>query len=466
MDQPDAAAGPPPPPPPPAVGAPRASHRVSDPSAAGTPTPRPWDALTAAGPPVDPPPFDRPSMNRGRRETLLVFCEKTRQHHTAKNCLFRDPANSRRSSRDAALGSVAEAYWPIPNRQPMRTIMGHVEFCYVLTRATRGSGGGSGDGSDSDNSYDDSDSDSDFDNDDEEDDIVFTLTYRRVAVKVNYGRRIEHYRNRHAEDPLKELACMQLVGNDHPNVMGVVDALVDGENLNVVMPYARHGDLFEMLQHAEQTGNRFTEDQARYWFRQLLDGVAHLHGSGVCHRDLSPENVMMDDRDCLIIDMGMAIRVPYSDPSNIGGVTDIRNGTEKRLMRPQGTAGKLPYMSPEIYENSRPFDGGAADVWTLGTILFCMVTGNRSYSRPDRTDPQFYWMSHAIGQMLTDWEIAVSDDCTDLLAKMMTIDPRMRATLEEVRNHPWVLADRDAGLEIEFSAAPRGAALTTRPFIA
>lgn len=399
----------------------------------------------------------------------MVFCELSQDHVEAKNCLFRDPVSRR---DDAQLSRVTEAYWPIPQRAKMKTIMGHVEFCYVLTRDPPRSARRSdrkrrsGDHyDDSDNSYDD-DSDCDFDYDDDDDnedldgdgddDIVFTLTKdsRRVAVKVNYGRRIEHYRNRHAEDPMKELACMQLIGNDHPHVMGVIDALVDGENLNVVMPYARHGDLFEMLQHAEQTGQRFDEPRARYWFRQLVEGVRYLHSSGVCHRDLSPENIMMDDANCLIIDMGMALRVPYTDPTDpANGITHSKNGTRKRLILPQGTAGKLPYMSPEIYADRKPFDGGAADVWTIGTILFCMVTGNRSYQRPDRTDPQYYWMSHALSRMLSDWDIHLSDECVDLMSKMMTIDPRMRATLDEVRNHPWMTAG-DASVDVEFSAAP------------
>jgi serine/threonine protein kinase len=380
-------------------------------------------------------------MKRGRRETFLVFDERTQQHIEAENCLFRTPTRGR---GDAALGSVSEAYWPIPGRQPMKTIMGHVEFCYVITRSTSGRNGGGNNNSDDDSSIYSDDSSSD-DDDIADDDIVFSLTRRLVAVKVNYGRMIEHYRGRHAEDPLQELACMLLVGNEHPHIMGVIDHMVDSGNLNVVMPYANNGDLFEMLQRAEQTGSRWPEDRARFWFRQLIEGVRHLHDTGVCHRDLSPENVMMDDQNCLIIDMGMALRVPYTDPNNPGGATNVQaGGTERRLMRPQGTAGKLPYMSPEIYANRQPFDGPTADIWTLGTILFCMVTGNRSYGRPEKTDPQFYWMSHALGKLVQDWEIHLSADCIDLLSKMMTINPRMRATLDEVRDHPWV---RNGGVD-------------------
>lgn len=169
--------------------------------------------------------------------------------------------------------------------------------------------------------------------------------------------------------------------------MGVIEVLFDGLNLNVVMPYAGSGDLFQMLQDSQERGAGFTESEARYWFRQLISGVRHLRKyststwnflclhvqflweskqpyryplfccffftyidvvcadtRGVTHRDLSPENVMIDEGNSLIIDMGMAIRVPYTDPNSpTKGVTDIAHGTHRRLILPQGACGKLPY---------------------------------------------------------------------------------------------------------------------------
>jgi serine/threonine protein kinase len=94
-------------------------------------------------------------------------------------------------------------------------------------------------------------------------------------------------------------------------------------------------------------------------------------------------------------------------------------------------------MSPEIYLSRKPFDGGAVDIWTAGTILFCMVTGNRSYARPHISDAQFYWMTHGLPRLLSDWGINLSNDCSHLLKNMLQIDARLRLTLDEVLNHPW-----------------------------
>ena len=178
--------------------------------------------------------------------------------------------------------------------------MGHVEICLVLERCRRrgdedDSAGEGGTCSSSD--------------DEEEDDIVFQITDRRVAVKVNYSDQMQRLRTRHAEDPLKEIAAMQLIGDSHRNVLGCMEVLFDGHNLNVVMRYCDSGDLFQLLQEGLELDDGaapgMSEGRARYWFRQLIAGLCHLHSVGVCHRDLSPENVMIDkESGCLIIDLG------------------------------------------------------------------------------------------------------------------------------------------------------------------
>lgn len=124
---------------------------------------------------------------------------------------------------------MTKAYWPLPYKKPIKTIMGHVEICMVLTR-----GGKCKD--DSDNNFDDSSSD-----EDEDEDIIFELTEEFVAVKVCFSQRMEELRHRHAEDPLKEIAAMQIMGDAHPNVMGCHDVLFDGQALNVVMSYCGSG---------------------------------------------------------------------------------------------------------------------------------------------------------------------------------------------------------------------------------
>ena len=313
--------------------------------------------------------------------------------------------------------------------------MGHVEICRVLERCTR--------------QKDDDDDDTDESScegmmEDEDDEIVFQWTKRNVAVKVNYSDRMDRLRDRHAENPLQEIAAMQLLGTDPVHVLGAQEVLFDGQNLNIVMRFCDNGDLFQLLQDRQNRPDHLTpglsEGEARFWFRQFMKGVAFLHSKGICHRDLSPENVMIDGLEGLIIDLGMCLRVPYLDPQHVDRVTDVRESrgrTPRCVFRPQGPCGKLPYMSPEIYSNRHPFDGAAADVWTSGTILFCMITGNRSYQRPHLSDPQFYWMSQGLRQLLNDWNVTLSETGIQMLEGMLHTNPRLRLTLDEVVHHAW-----------------------------
>lgn len=236
---------------------------------------------------------------------------------------------------------------------------------------------------------------------------------------------------------------MQHIGNTSPYVLGPIEVLQDIECLYNIMPYCSGGDLFGVVvKYAEENGGEMgmPEPIARYWFRQILQGLLHLQTVGVCHRDLSLENILVDTNNCLIIDMGMCLNVPYSDPVNNGKVTDARGGSMRRLMRPQGTCGKHNYMSPEIYGNTAPFDGFSIDLWAAGVILYIMLTGFPPYDQASRTDQRFDLIvqGHLVRQ-LEEWEIQLSRDAGDLLQSMLKLDPRDRLTLAEVISHPWVV---------------------------
>lgn len=140
--------------------------------------------------------------------------------------------------------------------------------------------------------------------------------------------------------------------------------------------------------------------------------------------------------------IGMCLRVPYRDAN--GKITDVRRGVQRCLIKPQGACGKLPYMSPEIYRNRDAFDSEKVDLFSAATILFCMLTGNRSFQRPHRSDPQYYWMIHGLEQLLADWSIRLSPEGLHLLKSMLQEDPRNRLSLDQVREHPWFSFPDDA----------------------
>ena len=216
------------------------------------------------------------------------------------------------------------------------------------------------------------------------------------------------------------------------HVMNPMDILSDDKNLYSVMPYCSGGELFDVLEKK----SRFSEPEARYWMRQLLTGLSFLKRWGVCHRDLSLENLLVQDGNVLIIDMGMCLRIPCTSLENHHPSTA---SNQRYLLLPQGVCGKWHYMSPEVCSNQLPFDGPAVDLWAAGVILFLMLTGYPPWERPELTDTRFKYMSNGyLVQMLTEWQVGLSADAMDLLQRMFWLDPTDRLSLEQVCAHPWM----------------------------
>lgn len=141
----------------------------------------------------------------------------------------------------------------------------------------------------------------------------------------------------------------------------------------------------------------------------------------------------------MIIDMGMCLRVPYTNPNRPNSVTDVTRGSTRRLIKPQGVCGKHYYMSPEVFRNTEAFDGFAIDLWAAGVILYIMLTGFPPYDQSSRTDQRFELIvTGRLMEQLRNWDIFLTEEAGDLMQSMLQLDPRDRLTLAEVMSHPWV----------------------------
>lgn len=243
------------------------------------------------------------------------------------------------------------------------------------------------------------------------------------------------------KDPLKEVAAMQFLCKDgaQPNVLGCWDLFKDSKYIYLVMPFCSNGELFN---YVERNG-RFEEPVAKFWFRQLLNALFHLQKHGVCHRDISLENVMVDENSkALVIDLGMCIRIPYNSPNGCDEVFDASAGTLRKLVLPQGQCGKPNYITPEILHNSDPFDGFAIDIWAAGIVLFIMLVGLPPFEWATSDDPRFCLVCRGgLRQLVEQWQRPISSDAIDLLQCMLREDPVDRLSLFQILHHPWVTKD-------------------------
>lgn len=355
-----------------------------------------FDAIAENGRPTSALPFDRARVGQADRVHSAVYNPETREILNCNNIIYERRPNGSAPYR---------AYWV--GRRLRKCIFGVVKMCTILK----------------------------FRNDRN---APWEVTEERAAVKIMSWQKIRDVN--HVEDPIKEIAAMQFVSRDgaHPHVMNALDVLQDEDYLFMFMPFCSSGDLFGFVQEA----GRFPEPMARYWFRQILEGVSHLQRRGVCHRDMSLENILVDNyRRSVVIDLGMCLRVPYASDS--GGKTDVASGNLRLLFKPIMPCGKPHYIAPEVIKSEEPFDGFMVDLWAVGVILFIMLVGLPPWEFAREEDPRYRMVSRGgLSRMIRSWNRPISAEALDLLQKMLMADPRRRLSLTEIKDHPWVRDER------------------------
>ncbi|CAN1342694.1 Serine/threonine-protein kinase SAPK7 [Linum perenne] len=205
----------------------------------------------------------------------------------------------------------------------------------------------------------------------------------------------------------------------HPNIIRFKEVVLTPTHLAIVMEYAAGGELFERICNA----GRFSEDEARYFFQQLISGVDFCHFMQICHRDLKLENTLLDGSPAprlKICDFG------YSKSSLLHS-------------RPKSTVGTPAYIAPEVLSR-REYDGKLADVWSCGVTLYVMLVG--AYPFEDQNDPKNFRKTiqkiMAVQYKIPDY-VHISQECRHLLSRLFVANPLKRISIKEIKNHPWFL---------------------------
>jgi serine/threonine protein kinase len=138
-----------------------------------------------------------------------------------------------------------------------------------------------------------------------------------------------------AEDPRTEIRVQDQLGTPGCNfVCGIHECTFDNRNVYSVLPFCDGGELFSRI---EESG-ALPEQQCKMYFRQIMTGMLYIHQKGICHRDMSLENVLLADggQVARIIDFGLCLQM-----------TADQNGLPTPFP-PSGAVGKMFYMAPEV----------------------------------------------------------------------------------------------------------------------
>jgi serine/threonine protein kinase len=214
----------------------------------------------------------------------------------------------------------------------------------------------------------------------------------------------------------------------HPNIIELIAAAENDQNVYMVTEYCDGGELYSLI----ESGGALPEIVSKKYSLQILAGLEHMIQKHVVHRDLSAENILLTNgrTECKIIDFGMAILMP-SDPLS-GAVV---------RMKPQGTCGKGNYIAPEIHSQD-PFFGHLVDIWSFGVTLFIILTGVPPMTCALPSDEAYRMIrDDKLREVVDQWQKHipyVNPLAIDLIQNIFREDPMKRLRVRDVSAHSWM----------------------------
>uniref|UniRef100_A0A1A8BEF0 MAP/microtubule affinity-regulating kinase 3 n=2 Tax=Nothobranchius kadleci TaxID=1051664 RepID=A0A1A8BEF0_NOTKA len=224
------------------------------------------------------------------------------------------------------------------------------------------------------------------------------LTGKEVAVKIIDKAQLN---SSSLQKLFREVRIMKML--NHPNIVKLFEVLETEKTLYLVMEYASGGEVFDYL----VAHGRMKEKEARAKFRQIVSAVQYCHQKCIVHRDLKAENLLLDaDMNIKIADFG------FSNEFTLGNKLDT-------------FCGSPPYAAPELFQGKK-YDGPEVDVWSLGVILYTLVSGSLPFDGQNLKE-----LRERVLRGKYRIPFYMSTDCENLLKKFLILNPSKRGSLEQ-----------------------------------
>ncbi|KAM4722668.1 serine/threonine-protein kinase MARK2 isoform 1-T1 [Rhinophrynus dorsalis] len=231
------------------------------------------------------------------------------------------------------------------------------------------------------------------------------LTGKEVAVKIIDKTQLN---SSSLQKLFREVRIMKVL--NHPNIVKLFEVIETEKTLYLVMEYASGGEVFDYL----VAHGRMKEKEARAKFRQIVSAVQYCHQKFIVHRDLKAENLLLDsDMNIKIADFG------FSNEFTFGNKLDT-------------FCGSPPYAAPELFQGKK-YDGPEVDVWSLGVILYTLVSGSLPFDGQNLKE-----LRERVLRGKYRIPFYMSTDCENLLKKFLILNPSKRGTLEQIMRDRWM----------------------------
>ncbi|XP_075700039.1 MAP/microtubule affinity-regulating kinase 3 isoform X2 [Rhinoderma darwinii] len=236
------------------------------------------------------------------------------------------------------------------------------------------------------------------------------LTGREVAIKIIDKTQLNPTS---LQKLFREVRIMKIL--NHPNIVKLFEVIETEKTLYLIMEYASGGEVFDYL----VAHGRMKEKEARAKFRQIVSAVQYCHQKHIVHRDLKAENLLLDaDMNIKIADFG------FSNEFTVGNKLDT-------------FCGSPPYAAPELFQGKK-YDGPEVDVWSLGVILYTLVSGSLPFDGQNLKE-----LRERVLRGKYRIPFYMSTDCENLLKRFLVLNPSKRGTLEQIMKDRWINAGHE-----------------------
>ena len=203
---------------------------------------------------------------------------------------------------------------------------------------------------------------------------------------------------------------------DHPNIVKLFEFYEDNTHFHLVTEYVAGGELFDYI----IASKRFSESIAANFMRQILSAIAYCHDNNIVHRDITPENLLLDKEGAeaviKIIDFGKATILNHQ--------SKIKNKYANAF-----------YIAPEILSNSESNE--KCDIWSCGVVLFILLSGKPPFNGRKEEEIVSKVMSGVLSFSDPIWD-SISSEAIKLIRKMLVPNPKQRISAKDALRDAWI----------------------------
>lgn len=209
---------------------------------------------------------------------------------------------------------------------------------------------------------------------------------------------------------IREISSMVRL-NHHPNIIKLKEVLATKSKIYLVMEIATGGDLQAKLNRH----GKFSDSISRFYFHQLVSALHYCHQNGVTHRDIKPQNILLDQNN----------NVKVSDFGLSALPEQLKNGLLHTA------CGTPAYTAPEVAYR-KGYNGEKADSWSCGVILYTFLSGYLPFD--DSNISNMFRLVHLRRLRFPDW---VSKSARSVINRLLDPNPSTRLSIEELMKLSW-----------------------------